>query len=275
MSQQNVVVQSLFETRDPERAAAFEVRGKSATVAVVIPAFNEVATIRDVAVRALRQVDWIIVVDDGSDDGTAAAVADLPVVVLHNAAKLGKGASLRRGMAFALEQDASAIITLDGDGQHAPEDIPRLIAAHEQNEGALVIGARLHESSKIPRLRYLTNRFGNFWIAWAAGYPLTDSQSGFRLYPAAVLRTLRVGQRRARGFVWESEILIDAARAGVKSVSVAVSAIYPADRRRSYFRPVVDFTRIGRMVAWKILSRGFYVPGLIRSLQRPDRVSHR
>ena len=275
MPQQNVVAQSLLQPCEPARDCVFEVPEKAAALAVVIPAFNEVATIRDVALRALHQIERVIVVDDGSDDGTAAAVEDLPVVVLRNAAKLGKAATLRRGMVYALEQGAGAIITLDGDGQHAPEDIPRLVAAHEQNAGAIVVGARLHESSRIPRARYLTNRFGNFWIAWAAGHPLTDSQSGFRLYPATVLRALRVPDSRSRGFVWESEILIDAARAGVKNVSVAVSAIYPADRRRSYFRPVRDFTLIGLMVARKILSRGFYVSGLIRSLRRPDGVSHR
>jgi glycosyltransferase involved in cell wall biosynthesis len=244
-------------------------------IAVVIPALNEAATLRDVATRALRQVRRVIVVDDGSRDGTASTLRGVPVQILRNPQTLGKAASLRRGMSFALQQGASAVITLDGDGQHAPEDIPRLIAAFQQHAGAIVVGARLHDSQGIPRARYLANRFANFWIAWAAGYPLQDSQCGFRLYPAALLRTLDVEHNRSGGFVFESEILIDAARAGVKSVAVAIPAVYSTKARRSHFRPVIDILLITRMVAWKLLSRGLYVSGLIRSLQRSDRIPYR
>jgi glycosyltransferase involved in cell wall biosynthesis len=243
--------------------------------ALVIPALNEVRAIRDVVSRALSHVRRVIVVDDGSHDGTAAALHALPVMILRNPHRLGKAESLRRGMAVALQNGASAVITLDGDGQHAPEEIPRLIAAHRRSEGSIVIGARLHDSRTIPRSRYFANRFANFWIAWAAGYPLQDSQSGFRLYPAAVLRALNVVKNRSRSFVFESEILIDAARAGVKSVSVAIPAVYGANGRRSHFRPVLDILLITRMVAWKLISRGLYLQGLVASLQRSGRTHDR
>jgi glycosyltransferase involved in cell wall biosynthesis len=221
--------------------------------------------------RALRHVCRLIVVDDGSNDGTAAALHGLPVVILRNPHRLGKAESLRRGMAVALKNGALAVITLDGDGQHAPEDIPRLIGVYRQNRGWIVIGARLHDSRRIPRSRYLANRFANFWIAWAAGYPLQDSQSGFRLYPAGVLRALNAVKNRSHGFVFESEILIDAARSGVKSVCVAIPAVYGANARPSHFRPVVDILLITRMVAWKLISRGLYLHGLISSLQQSHR----
>jgi glycosyltransferase involved in cell wall biosynthesis len=262
------------DARDPDLSGRADA-GKAMDVAVVIPALNEAATIRDVASRALRQVARVIVVDDGSRDGTASTLHGLPVQIFRNPHTLGKAASLRRGMAAGLQEGASAVITLDGDGQHAPEDIPRLIAASQQNSGAIVVGARLHDSHEIPRARYLANRFANFWIAWAAGYPLQDSQSGFRLYPVALLRTLDVEHSLSRGFVFESEILIDAARAGVKSVAVAIPAVYSTKARRSHFRPVIDILLITRMVAWKLLSRGLYVSGLIRSLQRSDEMSYR
>jgi glycosyltransferase involved in cell wall biosynthesis len=236
---------------------------------LVIPALNEAATIRDVVRRALRHVQRVIVVDDGSNDSTPHVLDDLPVAVLRNATTLGKAASLRRGIARALEDGASAVITLDGDGQHAPEDIPRLMAAYSQNVGSIIAGARLHDFTRIPRARYLANRFANFWIAWAAGYPVQDSQSGFRIYPAAVLHALNVPANTSHGFVFESEVLIDAARAGVKSVAVPIAALYHPNARRSHFRPVVDILLITRMVAWKLLTRGLCLPGLLRSLQRP------
>ena len=243
---------------------------KQLPFAVVIPAFNESGTIRDVVIRALRLVERVIVVDDGSDDGTAAALEDLPVTVLRNPRNLGKAASLRRGMALALQEGVAAAITLDGDAQHEPEDIPRLIAAHLRTPGAIIIGARLHEKARIPRARYIANRFANFWIAWAAGYPLSDSQSGFRLYPASLLYAIDVRRNRSAGFVFESEILIDAARIGVKSVAIPVAAIYRTQARPSYFRPCVDVLLITRMVAWKLLSRGLDILGLIRSLRGQD-----
>lgn len=236
-------------------------------IAAVIPAYNEAGTIRDVATRTLYQVPMVIIVDDGSTDGTAAALEGLPVTLLRNAANCGKGASLVLAMFYALENGAEAVITLDGDGQHRPEDIPNLIAAHVRNRDAIVIGSRLHDSQNIPTDRYAANRFANFWIAWAAGQPIPDSQSGFRVYPAALLRVLNVRCDRASGFVYESEILIEAGRRGVKVVAVPVSAIYEVRGRRSHFRPVLDIARITRMVAWKLLSRGLYLHGLVRSLR--------
>jgi glycosyltransferase involved in cell wall biosynthesis len=240
-------------------------------IAAVIPAFNEAHTIRDVAERTLRHVPFVVVVDDGSTDGTGAALAGLSVTLLSNDGNRGKAVSLAKGAEYALARGAGAILTLDGDGQHRPEDIPRLVAAHERDPGAVIIGSRLHDRDCIPRDRYLANRFANFWVAWAAGQPIADSQSGFRIYPAALLREFKPRADRASGFVFESEILIDAGRRGVRLNNVPISAIYPARARRSHFRPVLDIVQIARMVAWKLLSRGLYLPGLVRSLQRPAR----
>jgi glycosyltransferase involved in cell wall biosynthesis len=240
-------------------------------IAAVIPAFNEARTIRDVTERTLRQVPFVVVVDDGSSDGTSAALAGLPVTLLTNEENRGKAVSLAKGAEYALAQGAHAILTLDGDGQHRPEDIPRLVAAHDRDPRAVVIGSRLHDRDRIPRDRYLANRFANFWIAWAAGQPIADSQSGFRIYPAALLREVRPWANRAAGFVFESEILIEAGRQGVRLINVPISAIYPARARRSHFRPVLDIAQIARMVAWKLLSRGLYLSGLVRSLRRSPR----
>ena len=239
--------------------------------AVIVPAFNEARTIHDVVRSALREVPWVIVVDDGSTDGTGHALAGLGVTVLRNERNRGKAASLMRGMDHALAQGAQAVITLDADGQHRPEDIPLLLAGHRVDPQALVIGSRLHDRANIPRARYLANRFANFWIAWAAGQPIADSQSGFRLYPAPQLRELGRAAEPAPGFVFESAILIEAGRRGTRLTDVPVAAIYPERARRSYFRPVLDIARIARMVAWKLLSRGFCLSGLIKSLQRNTR----
>jgi glycosyltransferase involved in cell wall biosynthesis len=236
--------------------------------AVVIPAYNEASTIRLVVMRALRYAERVIVVDDGSVDGTAAALDGMAATVLVNETNQGKAASLWRGMQHALSLGVDAVVTLDADGQHDPADIPRLVGAARRSPGSIVIGARLADKEKIPPLRYFANRFANFWIAWAAGYPIEDSQSGFRLYPAALLNRVRVPHGPSKGFVFESEILIAASRLGYRSVPVRVAAIYPLAGRPSHFRQFVDVERIVRMVALKLLSRGMYPLGLLRSLRR-------
>jgi len=236
--------------------------------AVVIPAYNEAATIRDIAERALKLCAQVIVVDDGSIDGTARALDDLAVQLLCNDRNLGKAASLWRGVQAALTTGVDMVVTLDGDGQHAPEDIPRLLAAAQQNPGSIVIGARLADRSAIPKLRYFANRAAVFWLSWACGQRLDDSQSGFRVYPAELFRKVSISHDRQHGFVFESEILIEAARFGHRCVMVPIAAVYRVGARASYFRQL-DTLRIIRMVAWKLLSRGLYPQGFYRAFLRP------
>jgi glycosyltransferase involved in cell wall biosynthesis len=236
-------------------------------ITVVIPAYNEVRTIRNLVERALLQARHVIVIDDGSSDGTAEALNGLPITLILHDDNQGKAASLWDGMQEAHKRQITAIVTLDGDGQHLPEDIPRLVQYFRQLPNRIVIGSRLHEKENIPRARYNANRFANFWVSWAAGYPICDSQSGFRVYPADLLDKVKVAHRRSSGFVFESEILIEAGRLGITSAPISIAAIYLPQARASHFRPVVDIARIVRMITWKIVSRGFYPQGLWRSLQ--------
>ncbi|HJR77643.1 MAG TPA: glycosyltransferase [Nitrospiraceae bacterium] len=236
---------------------------------VVIPAYNEAATIADIAARALAHVSHVIVVDDGSSDGTVEAVQDLPIMLLRHERNLGKAATLWRGMQEAIGLGATAVITLDGDGQHEPESIPALLALHRRVPGAIIIGSRLHDAHAIPMARYVANRVANFWLSWASGQPIADSQSGFRLYPAILLSALALACDRTKGFVFESELLIEAGRHGVAIRSVPVSAVYGRHLRRSHFRQVKDIAGITRMVARKLLARRMDLPALVRSRRRP------
>lgn len=240
-----------------------------ACVAIVIPAFQEAATIQDVVrrCRATLPGALLLVVDDGSTDGTAALAAEAGARVLASQGNEGKGAALRRGMRVALGQGATLIATLDGDGQHRPEDLPRLLA--ETGPGRFVIGSRRHSSAGQPAARRFANRFADFWISWAARHPVMDSQCGFRIYPAAALGDLSRYEGRAPGFSFESEVLIDAARAGWRTVPVGIEVLYGETLRRpSHFRPAADIAKIVRMVAGKLLARGMDPVGLVRSLRR-------
>lgn len=237
---------------------------------VVIPAYNEAATVRDVALRARRQCPNVIVIDDASSDETGCVLAGLDVTVLRNELNCGKAGSLVRGFDYALSHGASGVITLDADGQHAPEEIPLFLNQSTEDPGAFIIGARRREQRKASFSRYVANRIADFWISWAAGLPIEDSQSGFRLYPATMLSTVRIKSDKTRSFVFESEILIEAAKRGVVYGNVPVSVTPRAGPSPSHFRPLVDILLITRMVAWKLLSRGMHLRGLWIWLISPE-----
>lgn len=238
-------------------------------VAVIIPAYNEARTLRSVVLGVLAEIQLVIVIDDGSSDGTSDEIRDLPVKLISHEKNLGKSRSLADGFKSALAAGAEAVVTLDGDGQHRPQDIPLLLAEFERHPASFIIGSRLHEKKNIPPARYRANRFANFWIAWAAGYPISDSQSGFRIYPGTVLAELLPLIEKRRGFVLESEILILAGYRGIHGKSVPIPAIYPGSSRPSHFRPVRDIALITLMVGRHLLMRGMHWRGLIASLRGP------
>ncbi len=234
---------------------------------VVIPAYNEAETVRDVAMRARQQCVNVVVVDDGSTDSTCRAFDGLDVTVLRNEENCGKAGSLSRGFEHALAHGAIGVITLDADGQHAPEEIPSFVKRSLDDPTAFLIGARRRDQRKSSPWRYIANRIADFWIGWAAGHPIEDSQSGFRLYPAGLLHEVTLKHDRSRSFVFESEILIEAAKRGVACRSVPVSVMPRSGPRPSHFRPVLDIVRITRMVAWRLLRNGMCPMGLYRVLR--------
>ncbi len=230
-------------------------------IAVVIPALNEALRIRGVVEAALRQCPNVILIDDGSDDGTAEAVADLPVSVLRHPVRMGKGAGLRDGFAEALRRGFDAVLTMDGDGQHSADDIPRLLATANRFPGWIVIGARLRKRANQPTYRRLANEFGDWGIAWGTGYQVADSQSGQRLYPAAVCR-LACSGIPGEDFVFEAQIVMSAAQElGTRCVSVPIEARYnqihgAPDFRPSHFRPLRDLWRITSHIVAQCVRRG-------------------
>jgi glycosyltransferase involved in cell wall biosynthesis len=239
----------------------------SARVAIVVPALNEALAIRSVVESALAQCADVFVIDDGSSDDTAACIADLPVRLIRHAERQGKGRSLKDGMRAAFAAGFDAVISIDGDGQHSSDDVPRLLRAHAEHPRALLLCARLVDRQSQPWLRRFANHFADFWVSWAAGQRVLDSQCGQRLYPRALLDAIEPPQ--ADGFAFESEVLINAGRAGFAIAAVPIRARYHAGRRASHFQPLRDVARITRMIFWKIVRRGLALPSLFRSLTRP------
>lgn len=185
-------------------------RRRMTSFAVVIPAYLEESTIRDVTERASSLYDRVIVVNDGSGDNTSRVLQGMSIKLLRIEVNMDKAATLWRGMQEVLASGVDGVISLDGDGQHRPEDIPKLAMLAAKHPDTIIIGSRLHDRDSIPVSRYRTNRFANFWIAWASGYPIQDSQSGFRYYPSSLLSKIQLGISREKSFVFESEVLMEA-----------------------------------------------------------------
>jgi hypothetical protein len=214
------------------------------SLVVVIPVFNEAATVARVVEGALAHAP-VLVVDDGSTDTSGARAAAAGAEVIRHPRRLGKGQAILSGMAAAAIRGATAVVTLDGDGQHDPADIPRLKAAADACPDALVIGSRLRQARELERGRLNALQVTGFFMNWATGLRLDDTQSGFRLYPLALVRGLPTGRG---GFVFETEVMLAAARRGIAMCEVPVRT-RPRSTERSRFRPVVDGCLIGALLA--------------------------
>lgn len=234
---------------------------------VLIPAYNEAGTIREIVEGALAHVERVLVISDGSTDDTVAQLAGLPVELLVHADKRGKGTRLAEGLEHAFRQGAGCVLTLDADGQHDPAHIPAFIDAARSRPQALILGDRMGKSGPMPRVRAASIGFGDFFISWAAGRRVRDCQCGMRLYPADLWSRVRVPARDCRHFVFETSVLMRAAEAGFDLARVPIEARYAGyERRPSRFRPVLDSLRITGAVARFILGRRARPKGLLIAL---------
>ena len=197
---------------------------------------------------------------NASSKGSAAALGLRPCIACAQ--------GLRAGFRRALELDIDGVLSMDGDGQHASSDIPRLLDAAQRYPGCIVIGARLIGRERQPTIRRLANDFADWGIAWATGQRIVDSQSGQRWYPRAVIE-LAV-EVAPQGFVFEADILIEAARRlGVRTVAVPIESRYAGSFRASHFRPLRDFCRITVHVIGRVIEAG----SVVKSYRRA-RASH-
>lgn len=215
----------------------------------VICAYNEAAHIEAVVRGALKHVP-VVVVDDGSRDGTAEVASRAGAWVLRKERNAGKGAALVTGFRWAVRSGYKAVVCLDGDGQHDTEEIPKFLDLWRLGHQA-VFGNRMTDVSTMPAARLAVNRLMGTTVSTMAGYRIADPQCGFRLYSAGCLRSLRVKTVR---YDAEAEIAVQVARAGYKIVSIPVRTIYTSVLR-SKIRPVIDTIRFLRIVVYYSMVR--------------------
>lgn len=228
-----------------------EVNANKSEIVAVIPCYNEQETIHVLVLEALKYVDSVVVVNDGSQDNTEEKATRAGALVINHQNNRGKGVALETASQYLRKLDCKAVVFLDGDGQHDPAEIPRVIEPVLGGKADMVIGSRFIEGShKIPGYRkigqiilnYATNRGSGVWV--------TDSQSGFRSFSYQAINKMKF---KEKGFSVESEMQFIAGRHGLKVVEVPISTIYNRKLKRN---PVVH----GFSVLLRVLRLLLYQP---------------
>lgn len=208
-------------------------------ICVVIPAYNASRTIKNVVIGALKHVPVVIVADDGSNDNTAIVASEAGAEVIVIGENKGKGNALKVLFRKAIEDGYHAVITIDADEQHDPEEIPLFLNAYNLFPKDIIIGSRLHVKEKIPRARYNAMHIARFYVSLAANQFLEDTQCGFKLYPLSLIKKIRLTTEK---YVTETELLMKAGDMGINMRFVKIKTIYNANG--SHVRPIMDTTCI-------------------------------
>lgn len=211
---------------------------------VIVPTYNNASTLAGVLTGLLAYTPHVLVVNDGSTDGTGQVLQGFPqVVAVSYPGNRGKGWAIRQGFIKARTLGYRYAITIDSDGQHFAEDIATFIHVLEAHPCALIVGARNMAGAAQPGGSSFGNRFSNFWFHLETGIRCPDTQSGYRLYPLDRLAGIRWWTRR---YEFEVEVLVRAAWKGIPVIPVPVRVYYPPPEERvTHFRPFKDFARIG------------------------------
>lgn len=224
----------------------------------VIPTYNNVSTVADVIRGAREHLSEVIVVDDGSTDGSGAAVRGIEgVEVIVHPRNMGKGDALRAGFARAQQRGFTHALTIDADGQHLARDIPSLLQRAAEEPETLWIGNRVLPAggSEQPGRSRFGARFGAFWYRFHTGITIHDTQCGLRVYPLAVVEE---AHSRAERYGYELEVLIKVAWNGHSVKETPVHIYYePSERRVSHFKPAGDFARLSVINSKAALTRIF------------------
>ena len=214
-------------------------------ICVIIPVFNNEKTIKSVVCECKNFVEKVIVIDDGSTDKTSQIVGKIADIIYYKFPQnKGKGAAIKKGFEIALQNGFSHAITMDGDGQHFAQWIEIAINECKKNPENLLVGARIGEviGESAPSKNVFARKFGNLWIKIYTGFSLSDTQSGFRVYPVEKMKNIKFKTDR---FEFEQEVLVKSAWAGIKLAQFTIPQFYqPREERVSHYRVFRDSVRI-------------------------------
>ncbi|MCX7804311.1 MAG: glycosyltransferase family 2 protein [Planctomycetota bacterium] len=231
--------------KDDARPAATTAVEAVKRICGLIPCYNEAGCIAAVVRGALKHLSAVIVVDDCSTDDTARIAKEAGALVVRHETNRGKGAALKTGFERAAVEGFEAVLTMDGDGQHDPDEIPAFLEAYAAGDCDVVLGCRRFDRRVMPLVRICSNSFTSWAVSRAAGRKISDSQTGFRLVRIETWRSVPLVSDR---FDLESEFIIKVCRAGARIREVPIRTIYAGEK--SKIRPLKDTWRFFSML-WK------------------------
>ncbi|MGL5979683.1 MAG: DUF2062 domain-containing protein [Phocaeicola sp.] len=220
-------------------------------VLVVIPTYNNAATIAQVVNDVNQWAAHVLVVNDGSTDETETILHGLGVNRIGYSKNRGKGYAIRQSFRYAMEQGYQYVLTIDSDGQHYASDLATFATYLEEYPERLVVGARNLQADNMPSKNTFANKFSNFWFWVETGQKMEDTQSGFRLYPLKRMGKISFLSNR---YEFEVEVIVRSAWKGVEVCNVPIQVYYPPQEERvSHFKPLKDFTRISILNTFLVL----------------------
>jgi len=212
-------------------------------ICVIIPAYREEKRIGEVVRQVLKHVETVVVIDDGSPDGTFAEAEKAGAAVVKHEVNKGKAAALKTGFDYARENGFDVVIAMDGDGQHDPADVPRFIEAYIRTGIPVLVGNRMSDRSAMPLIREWTNMFMSWLLSRVMKQYVPDTQCGYRLYRTDIMPLVSAESER---FAAESEILLHIADRGLRIDNVPIKAVYRDEK--SKINPIKDSFRFFRML---------------------------
>jgi glycosyltransferase involved in cell wall biosynthesis len=238
----------------------------------VIPVYNNAGTIKDIAEKCRSQLTNVLIIDDGSSDSDLRLLLkDINVTVIRHDKNMGKGKALVTALKYLDELDVEYMITIDGDGQLFPEDIPKFLPLLQENNHTIVVGCRNLDKENVPAKSRFGRSFSNLWLKIETGISVDDTQCGFRAYPVKYISRLKF---LAKSYNFESEVLAKAAWAGIAIKNVPIKVWYPKKELRvSSFRPVLDNFRFALIHTYLIILRLLPIPHK-RLVADPNRIEN-
>jgi glycosyltransferase involved in cell wall biosynthesis len=208
---------------------------------ILIPVYNEARFIAQVVRESARYASEVVVIDDGSIDATGEIAGKAGATVIKHPVNKGKGAALQTGFNYAFSKGYQAVLTMDGDGQHRSEDVPVLLERYQKSGAGMVVGCRPRNLKNMPLDRFITNWFTSALISFLARQRVRDSQSGFRVMDVRIVPFLSFSTSH---FDTESEILVDASRAGFKITEAPIQTVYGTEiSKQNPWRDTIRFFR--------------------------------
>lgn len=223
-------------------------------ILAALPTYNNEATISQVAQEVLKTGLEVLVINDGSTDKTSDELSKISGInIISIPENHGKGNALREAFKWAIKNSYTHLISIDADGQHAPSEIPKFTKQLKEHENCLIIGSRDFTSAKIPFASRLGRKCSNLAFRLITNISLTDTQSGFRLYPLKKLSTLISNKDK---YDFEMDMLLKAAMSGIQVKEIRISAHYSEETKKSSnFKPILDTFKIAKPLLFTFCKR--------------------